>query len=281
LHGLVNLLAIGIERVRAQEKAGRLEAARQNDELKSILLDAIAHEFKTPLTSIKVASIALLADHQLKPDQTRELITVVDEEANRLRDLVTQAIQMARLEPGRVKLNPAPADLEEIIADAANKGARFQEGQLLVTVDAGLPVVNADRELIELAVRQQLIDNAVKYSIAGGPVRISASRTDDSVVVSVEGEGRSVPEAERVKIFERFYSSHSTLHNLPGAGLGLAIARDIVQAHGGTIWMEPGKSRGSIFSMSLPLKGPRTTSAPDGYWSWTTNLRSDGYCAQP
>ncbi len=254
LNGLVNLAAIGIERSRAYEQANRAEAARQSDELKSTLLDAIAHEFKTPLTSIKAASTTLLSAHAVAPEHARELTTVIDEEADRLSSLVTEAIHMARLEAGRIQLQSNPSHAQDIAIGAAEpvqraSGARPFE----LNIEPNLPVLEVDRELLQMALRQ-LVDNAVKYSPPGSPIRIAARRNGSQVLFSVEDKGAGIPEGERFKIFDRFYRSPAGRQNVTGAGLGLSIAKDIVQAHGGEVWAEAAPEGGSVFSMSIPLK---------------------------
>jgi two-component system sensor histidine kinase KdpD len=252
LQGLTNLVAIGLERLRAQNAASKAEAARQSDELKSTLLDALAHEFKTPLTSIKAASTSLLSSSGLKPEHARELISIVDEEADRLSVLVTEAIQMARIEAGKVILrreNIAVRDLVEPVLDKLRPVV--EDRKIEVNIAAGLAAVWADRELIEVALRQ-LIDNALKYSPLGSTVSVAAESSDGRVIVSVADHGPGIPEAEQTRIFEKFYRSEGAPHHIPGAGLGLVIAREIVHAHKGEIWVDSKPGEGSVFRFSLP-----------------------------
>jgi two-component system, OmpR family, sensor histidine kinase KdpD len=254
LNGLANLAAIGIERSRAYEQANRAEAARQSDELKSTLLDAIAHEFKTPLTSIKAASTTLLSDYAVAPEQADDLLTVIDEEADRLSSLVTEAIHMSRLEAGRIRLQAKPSHARDIAMSAADLVRRAAAGRPFeLNIEPDLPVIDVDRELLQLALRQ-VLDNALKYSPSGSPIRVGARCNGSHVLFSVEDKGIGIPEADRSKVFERFYRSSATRHNLTGAGLGLAIAKDIVQAHGGDIWVEAAPGGGSVFHISIPMK---------------------------
>src|SRR6202162_2375609 len=256
LQGLANLLAIGLERARTQEATSKAEAARQSDELKSTLLDALAHEFKTPLTSIKAASTAMLSSSMLKPEQQRELISVVDEEADRLSVLVTEAIQMARIEAGRVHLERESYPLHELVESALDKlRPMVQERSIDVKLAAELPLVWVDRELIEIALRQ-LIDNALKYSPRDTPVSVAAESSDGRVIVSVADHGPGIPEEEQSRIFEKFYRAEASRHQIPGAGLGLVIAREIIQVHGGEIWVESKPGDGSSFRFSLPTVSP-------------------------
>ena len=256
LQGLANLVAIGLERTRAQASASRAEAARQSDELKSTLLDALAHEFKTPLTSIKGASTALLSNEALDPTQRRELLSVVDEEADRLSVLVTEAIQMARIEAGRVHLRRERYSLGALVASVLEKlRARAEERTISVAIPPAIPPVWVDRELIEVALRQ-LIDNALKYSPPESPVRVEAESQGARVIVSVADFGPGIQEAEQARIFEKFYRAEAARHQVPGAGLGLVIAREIIRAHGGEIWVESKPGEGSIFRFSVPAAGP-------------------------
>jgi two-component system, OmpR family, sensor histidine kinase KdpD len=252
LQGLANLVAIGLERTRAQNASSRAEAARQSDELKSTLLDALAHEFKTPLTSIKAASTALLSSNGLQPEQQRELISAVDEEADRLSVLVTEAIQMARIEAGRVRLRRENYAVSDVVRSVLEKlKAHAEERSIVVEVDPDTPSIWVDRELIEVALRQ-LIDNALKYSPPESPVLVKAESAAGRVILSVADHGPGIPEAEQTRIFEKFYRAEASRHHIPGAGLGLVIAREIIHAHGGEIWVESKPGEGSIFRFSLP-----------------------------
>jgi two-component system sensor histidine kinase KdpD len=253
LQSMANLVAIALERARAVEAANRAAVARQSDQLKSTLLDAIAHEFKTPLTSIKAAATALLETSFTVNPAQKELITIVDEEADRLGRLVTEAIQMARIEAGRVYLNRRLESAGEIVSHALSTyNATPDDRPLRIEVPDSLPPVEVDGELIELALRL-LIDNAFKYSLPGSPITIRARLAGARLVVSLHNEGPGIPESEQSKIFGRFYRAPDTSHNVSGTGMGLAIARDIVEAHQGQIWVESSPGQGAEFCISLPL----------------------------
>jgi two-component system sensor histidine kinase KdpD len=252
LQGLANLVAIGLERARAQEAASRAEAARQSDELKSTLLDALAHEFKTPLTAIKAASTALLSSSVLRQEQQRELISIVDEETDRLSILVTEAIQLARIEAGRVQLRRENHSVRELIDSVLEKIRPAAEGRHIeVRISPDVPPLWVDRELMEVALRQ-LIDNALKYSPHDSAVSVTVSTSNGRVVMSVADRGPGIPEAEQTRIFEKFYRADASRHQIPGAGLGLVIAREIIHAHTGEIWVESKPGEGSVFHVSVP-----------------------------
>lgn len=258
LQGLSNLVAIGLERARAQNAASRAEVARQSDELKSTLLDALAHEFKTPLTSIKAASTALLSPDHLQPEQERELISVVDQEADRLSVLVTEAIQMARIEAGRVHLRREDHSVSELLRSVMKKlKTQADERVIELKIAPDLPSIWVDGELIEVALRQ-LVDNALKYSPQESTVTLAAESTSGRVVVSVADHGPGIAESEQTRIFEKFYRAEAS-RQIPGAGLGLVIAREIIHAHGGEIWVESKPGEGSIFQFSLPAARTRVS----------------------
>jgi two-component system sensor histidine kinase KdpD len=257
LQSLVNLVAIALERARTVEAANRADVARQSEQLKSTLLDAIAHEFKTPLTSIKAAATALLSSFAGSSAQ-KEYVTIVDEEADRLGRLVTEVIQMARIEAGRVYLNRRRESVVDLVSHALAALPPGSERPLHVDVARHLPPVEVDAELIELAVRL-LIDNAVKYSPAGTPIAVSAHADGMRVVLSVRNEGPGIPETEQAKIFTKFYRAPETSRQIPGTGMGLAIARDIVQAHHGQIWVASSPGQGAEFCISVPLSPQEAT----------------------
>lgn len=255
LQALSNLVAIGLEKVRGQEAASRAEAARQSESLKSTLLDAIAHEFKTPLTSIKAAASALLADSLPKAEEQRELVTIMNEEADRLSRLVTEAIQMARLEEGRIQLNRRLERMDDLVRAALQQMRLVAEGRTIqARISNPLPVVEVDAQLMELAIRL-LLDNALKYSPPEFPVTVGATTRENALVITVSDEGPGIAERDQARIFEKFYRGPNTRRQVPGTGMGLAIAREIVRAHGGEISVRSSAGKGSEFSISVPLAG--------------------------
>src|SRR6185436_12195752 len=157
LHAIGNLAAIVMERALAEAAARRMEAARQNEAMKSMLLDALAHEFKTPLTSIKAAASSILDE---QPPAQKELVTVIEEESDRLDSLVTETIQMARIEAGDLRLNKRPESVPVMIDSALNKlRILLEDREIVKELASDLPEVLADAELAELTLRQ-LVTNA-------------------------------------------------------------------------------------------------------------------------
>jgi two-component system sensor histidine kinase KdpD len=252
LQALSNLVAIGLEKVRGQEAASRAEEARQSEELKSTLLDAIAHEFKTPLTSIKAAASALLSGTVQQAAEQRELVTIVNEEADRLRRLVTEAIQMARIEAGKIQLNKKLRTVQDLISTVLQQMTPITEGRTVdVRLAGDLPMIEVDAELMVLGIRQ-VVDNALKYSPPESPVTISAATGASDLIISVNDQGLGIPEWDQARIFEKFYRGPNTRSRVTGTGMGLAIAREILRAHGGDIWIKSSVGQGSEFCISIP-----------------------------
>jgi two-component system sensor histidine kinase KdpD len=251
IQSILNLVAIALERVRTQEASNRADAARQSEEFKSTLLDAIAHEFKTPLTSIKAAATGLRAfDDTLPPDQ-RELAAIIDEETDRLSALVTEAVKMAEIDAGKVRLHKAPTSLTSLLQSAI---ATFENrGADRIAVDPGPDAtLLVDRELLNLALRQ-VLDNALKYSEPAAPVRCYATAAVGSIDLRILDLGPGIPDLDRSRIFDKFFRRPSVREQVPGSGLGLHIAREITRMHGGDLWAESREPRGAAFCFRLPI----------------------------
>lgn len=252
VQAVANLLAIALEREAAQNAALQADTARSHEEFKSTLLDALAHELKTPLTSIKAAVTALLEEGSDAATQ-HELLTVVNEETDRLSGMVTEAIQMARIEAGQLNLSKQAVAPGALVYPALEQlQSRLDGRPVKVTIDPSLGPVQADAELISITV-QQLLDNAVKYSPPQSPLEVSVKRQDGKAVITVTDHGSGVPQHDRTRIFDKFYRGRGARERIPGTGMGLAIAREIVKAHGGEIWVDGNSGQGAEFSFTLPL----------------------------
>jgi two-component system, OmpR family, sensor histidine kinase KdpD len=254
LQALSNLVAIGLEKVRTQEAANRAEAARESGELKSTLLDAIAHEFKTPLTPIKAAVTSMLADGSCNPTH-QELLRIVNEETDRLNSMLNEAIHMARIQAGKVQLQSSPHTPASLITPSLERLHSALEGRKVeVHIPDDLPLVMADPELVGI-VLWQLLSNAIRYTPPGSAMAVRARAQEDWVVISVLDSGPGISTQEQSHIFEKFYRSKVHRNLIPGSGMGLAIAREIIRAHGGKVWVESEPGRGSEFFLTLPLAG--------------------------
>jgi two-component system sensor histidine kinase KdpD len=253
LHSLLNLVAIELERANSQKAVTQAEVAKQSEELKSTLLDAIAHEFKTPLTSIKAVTTDLLSSLTcpLEPHQ-HELISIVDESADRLSKLVTDAIQLARIEGGTFRLNIGDYFPSSLVSGALRQMKSLtQDREIEVSVPDNLPMVRVDAELIQLVITH-ILDNALKYSSPARPIAIHAHVANNKVILQLSDQGQGISEEEQAQVFDKFYRGKNEQH-LKGTGMGLAIAREILGAHGEDIWLSSHPGQGSQFSFSLPI----------------------------
>jgi two-component system sensor histidine kinase KdpD len=252
LQALLKLVAIALERTRAQEAETRAEAARRSEEFKSTLLYAVAHEFKTPLTSIKVASTAALTGIPGLSPQVRELMSIIDEDANRLNTLVKDAANMAQIDASKIQLERRLVVVTELVDRVVDQfGSRLEGRHLRIDLSEKLPSISVDPDLVSMALRQ-VIDNGLKYSLPTGPLDVTADTGPGRVTIRVRDQGPGIPEGERERIFDRFYRRPSSKERTPGSGLGLYIAREIVRAHGGDLWVESHLGLGSEFCLTLP-----------------------------
>jgi len=251
LQGIANLVAIGLERARAQDLGHQIEAVRQSEQLRTTLIDAMAHEFKTPLTAIKAATTSLLADSEPRSDNTQELLTIADEEAEHLRTLIDDAVEMARLDTAHIEVHREISNVCEVIREViASLQPLIDDRPLEVECDEKMPAIALDRRLVKLAVKQ-LIDNALKYSPPKTPVKIRIRSGDEMAVIEVTDHGKGLSVQEQSRIFERFYRSPAVKNQIPGSGLGLSIAHSIARAHSGDLVVSstPGET---TFRMTLP-----------------------------
>jgi two-component system sensor histidine kinase KdpD len=247
------LVAIAIERARAVEQLGQTEAERQGERLKSALLDSITHDFRTPLTSMKAAVSSLLTSENPEPAQKRELLTIIDEECDRLNRLVEEAGEMAKLEAGEVELDLEPTPVKDIVeASLAHCKIALAGRPIDIKVDAGLPPVRADLERAKEAM-VQLIDNANLYSPKDSPITITAELTGDSVTTSVADRGPGIDDFEQTMIFDKFYRGKDQRYLVRGTGMGLPIAKAIITAHHGSVNVTSQLGHGSVFSFTLPV----------------------------
>jgi len=252
VRAVVNLVALALERARALEDASHAEAARQSEVLKSALLDALAHDIKTPLTSIKVAVGNLLGG-----STERDLLCIIDEEADRLNGLAAEVIAMARLEAGKMHLEKGPVDLASLVKTVLHEHASaIKERSVSVAIPSDLPRADADAELVEQVLRQ-LVENALKYSPERSPLAISAEPKGGKIVIGVADRGAGIAENERSRIFDKFFRGREHRFATRGTGMGLAIAKGIIEAHGERIWVESEPGEGSVFYFSLAVSGEK------------------------
>src|SRR5580704_6982329 len=227
---IASLTAIALERARSFEKQSHAEAARQSEQLRTAVLDALAHAFKTPLTAIRTASSGLLEAGRLDSAQ-EDLVTLIDEESDKLNALSTRLLQTAKLEASETKLRResvlVPELIDEILVEHSEQlGGHPTE----VSIANQSCATYGDRELLGTAI-MQLIDNAAKYSTPGSPIAIGVDDREGEILISIHNEGSEVLPEDRERIFERFYRSPGSNHRAPGTGLGLSIAKEAMEVH--------------------------------------------------
>jgi two-component system sensor histidine kinase KdpD len=252
LEAIGGLISVSIDRAQALEELTRGEAAKESERLRSLMIDSITHELRTPLTAIKAAATTLLQPIRLGEEEKHELLTVIDEESDRLNRLVSEAVEMAQLDTQEVHMTFAPMQVRDIVDEALKANSSALEGRDVKVSLPTLPMVNADADFIA-KVLSNLIENATKYSAAGTPVFLSAERKGDTVQVSVADRGIGVDLTEQGLIFERFYRASAAGHSTSGTGMGLAISRAIIDAHGGSLTVTSQLGEGSVFSFTLPV----------------------------
>jgi len=221
--------------------------------LKSALLDAITHDFRTPLTSMKASVTSLLSPAKLDDVQRVELLSIINEECDRLNRLVGEAGEMARLEAGDVKLKIETLRVMDLISESLDicKGVLAARPIQIDVKNQELHVRADSSRAREVLVH--LIENANLYSSPDMPITISAEEKEDFVFFSVADHGPGIADAELGLIFDKFYRGTDQRYRVQGTGMGLPIAKAIVEAHGGTISVISQLGIGSVFSFCLPI----------------------------
>ncbi len=253
LDALGSLAGLAVERARALEALSKHQAEQEHERLRSALLDSVTHEFRTPLTSIKASVTTLLSGARLDDPGKRDLLTVIDEETDRLNRLVGEASEMAQLDAGMFKLDLKPHSLWDALQLAMQDARAALENHPVEVGEYGsLPKVVMDVQRIR-EVLMHLLENAGKYSGPGAPIKVSSEVEGDRLITSVADRGPGIDSFEQSLIFEKFYRGQHQRYSAPGTGMGLAIAKVIVEAHGGTLGVVSQLGSGSVFSFTLPI----------------------------
>jgi two-component system sensor histidine kinase KdpD len=258
LQGIANLVAIGLERARAQDLTAQIEAAKQSEKLRTTLLDAMAHEFKTPLTSVMAATTSLSSDLDQPREIRAELVRIADEEAKHLKELIDDAIEMGRLDSTNIEVQAEPCNVGEVVQEVVTSmRPEIDDRPLHVVCDDYPATIAIDRRLTKLAIKQ-LLDNALKYSPPDQPIKLQVHNGSGTLTIAVTDYGEGITAQEQKRVFDRLYRSPSVQNKVPGSGLGLNIAQNIARAHKGdlTVSSRPGET---TFHLTLPadLKGER------------------------
>jgi two-component system sensor histidine kinase KdpD len=254
----------------AFERASHAEALRQSEKLKSALLDAVTHDIRTPLTSIKASVSTLLEETPAKTiagktvtldaEARQEMLQVIDEECDRLDRFVEGLIELARIEAGELHLRRRWGTIDEILAATIARAEPLtRDHHVKIDLADEMPVVQVDPRAVSEVVFT-LVDNAAKYSPTGTTIVVTAGRVDSSFLeVAVESEGEGIPVALRERVFDKFFRATrdgDTFNSRQpkGSGMGLAVAKGIVEAHGGRIWIEDGtEGRATRVAFTLPV----------------------------
>jgi two-component system sensor histidine kinase KdpD len=253
LDSLGSLITIAIERARAVEQVGKIEALRESERLKTALLDAITHEFRTPLTAMKISVTSMLSDLNFDREQCKDLLSMIDEGCDRIDQLVGEVSEMSRLESGEIKLEFARRTVEELIEAALADCKNILGGRPIETGTANQDVAIHVDLFWAAKVLVHLLMNANLYSTPGKPITIRVDMRQAFVVFSVTDQGPGIDSAELSRIFEKFYRGKEYRCRVQGTGMGLPIAKAIVEAHGGTIGATSKVGEGSTFTFALPV----------------------------
>ena len=258
LDAMGGLVSVSLDRAQALEEVTRTRAAQESERMRTVMIDALTHELRTPLTAIKAAATTLLTASELGVEDRKELLEVIDEEADRLNRLVARAVEVTQLEARDAQMVFAPAAPARIAEEALEQSAAaLGRHAIHVDVSESLPAVTGDAAYLA-KVLQNLLENAAKYSRAGTDIRLAAYEERGDLVFTVHDAGVGIDASEIALIFDRFYRAKTQSDTVPGTGMGLAISRAIAEAHGGSLAVESELDVGSVFRLTLPLVGAAT-----------------------
>ena len=246
-----------IERARLRRESLQIELLKRTDALRAALLSSVSHDLRTPLSSIKAAASSLLQeDVQWDEEARRSFALAIEHEADRLNRLVGNLLDMSRIEGGALKPEKEWYPVDELIHDVLDHMQPVLQGRTVQTdLPDDLPPVELDYLQMD-QVLTNLIENAVRYTPAESPIEVSAQIDGEQMVISVADRGPGIPQADKERVFDKFYRVLGTQRNaatIPGSGLGLAVSKGLVEAHGGHIWVEDRPGGGSIFRFTLPV----------------------------
>lgn len=259
---LADLIALAIERARLTAKADSVRQQREREHLESEMLATLSHELRMPLTAIKgYASALLLEELNWSPEKQTEFLELIDQECDNMQVLLADIIDTAIVDIHQIPVEPQPIRLGKLAREVAEEMQRLSHSHtLMVDFPPGFPIIQVDPHRIRQVLRN-LLDNAIKYSPEGGLIVIQGEVRKDDIAVHIADQGIGIPAEELIPLFEKYRRIRTKdLPGIPGMGLGLPIARTLVEAHGGKIWAESKPSQGTILSFSLPI--PRDVKNP-------------------
>jgi two-component system sensor histidine kinase KdpD len=254
LETIASQAALALERALLARDAHRQRLAAEGEKLRNAILAAVSHDLRTPLAAIAGAASSLASSQdRLEPAAQRELVLTIHEEAQRMSRLANNLLEMGRLESKSVELHREWQPIEEVFGAALHQlESALQDRQVSIRVPEDLPLVAIDEVLIE-RVLVNLLENAVRYSPPDAPIELAASARPAEVLVEVLDRGVGLAPGEEGQIFDKFFRGEAARAR-HGVGLGLAVARAVVEAHGGRIWAERRPGGGAVFRFTLPIE---------------------------
>jgi len=256
MDALASLAAIAIDRHQSFENEERAETASKGEQLRAAVMDALAHEFKTPLTAVQTASSGLLELGGLTESQT-DLVTLIDDEAVRLNELCTRLLLTAKLDAGQVGLETDEVNVQELVSEVLeSQHVLAIRGRVQVVMEDPSLAVRVDRALLAM-ILAQYIDNARKYSAPDTKIEIAVRKSHTEVLISVHNFGSTIRLEDRERVFDRFYRSPDMKDSIPGTGIGLSVVRKAADAHHGHVWVISDDKEGTTFFLSLPIGARR------------------------
>ena len=258
---VADLMALAIDRVRMGQEAEAVRDAEKADRLRSEVMATLSHELRTPLAAIKGYSTALLLDEVAWPDEKRrEFLSLIDGECDNLQSMISDILDSSLIDVGQLAIEPQPVRLRQLAREVAEEVQhRTEAHRLIVDIPPDLPIVDADPRRLRQVIRN-ILDNAIKYSPNGGLVVITGQARPADIVISVSDQGVGISPEDLIPLFEKYFRVKSpTGYHVPGTGLGLPVARAIVEAHGGRMWAESKAGHGTTLYFSLPRAGLSAT----------------------
>ena len=250
-NAIAALMALAFDRYRAFANESRMETERRTEQLRSAVLDSLAHAYKTPLTAIRAASTGLSEMGHLSAAQA-ELVALIDEQSGLLGDLTTRLLTTARLDAGEVSIHAVPVGVAPLIEEVVHSlGDRLASMKVDLDIPDERLALECDRQLMVMLLTQY-IDNACKYSVFGSTITIRATKSRAEIVFSVHSFGPVIPINDRERIFDRYYRATTYSNRAEGTGIGLSVAKRVALIHGGSVWVTSDEAEGTTFFAAIP-----------------------------
>jgi len=258
-NAIASLVAVTFDRYRAFANESRIETERQTEQLRSTVLDALAHEYKTPLTAIRAASTGLSEMGKLSAGQA-DLVSLISEQTDLLSELTTKLLTTARLDADEVTVHAIPMGVASLIDEVVvSLSDRLATMKVAIDLPDDSLMLCCDRRLMTMLLTQY-IDNACKYAIFGTTITIRAVQSKNEVIFSVHSFGPEIPMADRERIFDRYYRSSNSSNRAPGTGIGLSVAKRAATIHNGYVWVTSDQDEGNTFYAAIPTQARKRKS---------------------